>query len=73
VNNKKNPIVVGVALIIAAPLSAYCGAAVLALAFGASFNVLFYAIAGTEVVLGALTIVGGIMDAVQKRKSINNS
>jgi hypothetical protein len=66
VNNKKNPIVVGVAFIIAAPLSAFCGAAVLTISFGLPFNVLFDVIAVIEVVIGALAIIGGIMD-VRKR------
>jgi hypothetical protein len=70
-NNKKNPIVVGIAFIIAGPVSAFCGAAVFALSFGLSFNVLFYSIWGVLTLLGALSIVGGITEAVKRRRENN--
>lgn len=66
---KKKPIVVGISLIIAAPLSAFCGAAVFALLLGAPFTIVFYAIAGAEVVIGALAIIGGIKEFIDRRKA----
>lgn len=71
-NNKKNPIVVGIAFIIAGPMSAFCGAAVFALSFGLSFNVLFYSIWGVVTFLGVLSIVGGIMEAVKHHREANS-
>lgn len=70
--NDKNPIVIGFALIIAGPISAFCGAAAFGLMFGMSFTALFYGIWGVETVIGVLAIVGGIKDRLDKRKSINS-
>ena len=71
-STKKNPIVVGISFIIAGPLSAFLSAAVLALGLGLSFNACFYTIWAVLTVLGALSIIGGIMEAVEKRKSIKS-
>jgi hypothetical protein len=71
-NNKQNPIVVGVGLIIASPLSAFCGAAAFALFFGLPFTVLFYSIAGVEIVLGVMSVAGGIKQILDKRKANSN-
>ena len=61
---------VGIGVIFAAPLSAFCGAAVIALLLGAPFMVVFYAIAGAEFVVGALGIIGGINEALGRRKAV---
>jgi hypothetical protein len=70
--NNKNPIIVGVALIIAGPVSAFCGAAVFALSFGLSFPVLFYSIWAVIWFLGILGIAGGIKEARDKRNAHSN-
>lgn len=71
-NTKKNPIVIGVSFIIAAPLSAFLSSAVLALGLGLSFNACFYTIWAILTVLGALSVMGGIVEAVEKRRSIKS-